>query len=126
MTNRTSGVLVTAVGVALAGILSMSAIAQQKPAPPKTQWAATDLLPLTCAQAWASGQDLLEDALDRGDAGLSLARQSRPDVSRHARSRIGNRKANRRASKADPNDLLFAIIDKHVRQVAEAATSAGQ
>jgi hypothetical protein len=28
--------------------------------------------------------------------------------------------------KADPNALLFAIVDKHVRSVAEAATGVGK
>jgi hypothetical protein len=36
--------------VAVVGFLSIAAAAPQKPAPP--QWAAADVLPLRCAQAW--------------------------------------------------------------------------
>src|SRR5262252_4565871 len=51
MTKRTCG-LVTALCVALGGLLSIAAAPQQKPAPPKTKFAAEDVLPLTCVQAW--------------------------------------------------------------------------
>jgi hypothetical protein len=125
MTNRTSGVLVTTVVIVLAGILSMSAIAQQKPAPPKTHWAATDLLPLTCAQAWAKADKTYSKMLSIVVtlARVSLANRDLtfPDT-REAGLETGKRIAE--DCKADPNGLLFAIVDKHVRQVAEAATSA--
>ncbi len=124
MTNRTCEVMVTAAGVALSGILSMSAVAQQKPAPPKTQWAATDVLPLTCAQAWEkSGRTypkMLSIVVTLARVSLANRNLTFPDT-REAGLETGKRIA--ADCKADPNGLLFAIVDKHVRQVAEAAPS---
>jgi hypothetical protein len=116
--------MVTAAGIALAGILSMSATAQQKPAPPKTQWAATDVLPLTCAQAWEKASKTYPKmpSIVVTLARVSLANRDLtfPDT-REAGLEAGKRIAE--DCKADPNGLLFAIVDKHVRQVAEAAPS---
>lgn len=130
MTNRTRGAMVTAVGVAVAGILSIlsrSAVAQQKPAPPKTEWAATDVLPLTCAQAWMKAgktyPKMLSIVVTLARVSLANRDLTFPDT-RGAGLEAGKRIAE--DCKADPNGLLFAIVDKHVRHVAEAATSASQ
>jgi hypothetical protein len=49
MTNRKCRVILSAAAIALVGILGIISVAASAP---KTKWAATDLLPLTCAQAW--------------------------------------------------------------------------
>ena len=57
---------------------------------------AEEVLPLTCVQAWvASGKNYPEML----DAGRGIAEDC----------------------KADPNALLFAVVDHHVRRVAESA-----
>src|SRR5215831_6993734 len=119
MTIRTVEAVV-AVAVALGGVLSIAA-AEQKPAPPKTKQAAADLLPLTCVQGWMksnrnyTGMRLIVVTLAR----VSLANRDLtfPDT-REAGLQAG--KAIAEDCKADPNALLFAIVDKHVRSVAEA------
>ena len=121
MTIRTFEAVV-AVAVALGGVLSI-AEAEQKPAPPKTKQAAADLLPLTCVQAWMksnrnyTGMRSIVVTLAR----VSLANRDLtfPDT-REAGLQAG--KAIAEDCKADPNALLFAIVDKHVRSVAEATT----
>jgi hypothetical protein len=113
--------LVVAVCVALCGILSISAA--QKPAPSNTKPAATDLLPLTCVQAWAKS--------NRDYAGLrsivvTLARVSLANRNlTFPNTREAGLQAGREIAedcKTDPNALLFAIVDKHVRSVAGAAS----
>lgn len=124
MINRAFGAMVA---VALVGILSMSAVSQQKPAPSKTKWAATDVLPLTCAQAWMkagkSYPEMLSIVVTLARVSLANRDLTFPDT-REAGLETGKRIAE--DCKADPNGLLFAIVDKHVRQVAEAVTSNGQ
>ena len=119
MTNRILG------SIALVGFLSTVALAQQKPAPPKTKWSATDVLPLTCAQAWVKSNKNYEGMLSIVVtlARVSLANRDLtfPDT-REAGLEAGRGIAE--DCKADPNSLLFAIVDKHVRQVAEAAATA--
>ena len=125
--NRSYGAIVTLVSVGLAGILCMPVVAQQRPAAPKTQWAATNVLPLNVrAGVGQVRQKLPGDALDHSHARSRLAGQSRPYISRHARgrTRAGNRIAD--DCKADPNGLLFAIVDKHVRHFAEVPTGSGK
>jgi len=126
MTKRRFGRLVIAAGVGLAGILSMAAPAQQ-PAPSKTKWAAADVLPLTCTQAWAKANKSYPKMLSIVVtlARISLANRDLtfPDT-REAGLEAG--KAIAEDCKADPNGLLFAIVDKHVRRVAEAATTEGK
>jgi hypothetical protein len=127
MTNRTCGVAGTALAVMFAGIFSMAAIAQQKTAPPRTNRTVTDLLPLTCAQAWVKSNKSYPQMLSivKTLARVSLANRDLtfPDT-REAGLDAG--KGIAEDCKADPHALLFAIVDKHVRRVAEAAASAGQ
>ena len=125
MKNHVRTAVITVAGVALVGILSMAVVGQQqKTVAPKNRWSATDLLPLTCAQAWAKsgksypGMVSIVEMLarvsladrdltfpDTRDAGLDLGKGVAADC------------------QADPNGLLFAIVDKHVRRVAEVATA---
>src|SRR5262245_53426268 len=86
---------------------------------------AEDALPLTCVQAWvASGETVPEMlAVVKTLARVSLANR---DLT-FPNSREAGLDAGRGIAedcKADPNALLFAIVDKHVRRVAETATAA--
>ena len=112
--------------ISLCGILSIGAAAQQK-STPKTQLAATDVLPLTCLQAWVKAN---KNYTGMRSIVVTLARVSLANRdltfpnTREAGLQAG--KAIAEDCKADPNALLFAIVDKHVRQVAEAATGSGK
>jgi hypothetical protein len=125
MTKRTCGPVVMALCVALAGILSSAAAAQQKPEPPKTKWAATDVLPLTCVQAWMKADKtyagMLSIVVTLARVSLANRNLTFPNT-REAGLKAG--KAIADDCKADPNALLFAIVDKQVRQLAEAPTNA--
>ena len=123
MTNRRHRWIAAAASVALAGIFSVAATAQQS-ASLKTGYAAVDVLPLTCAQAWVkSGKSYPKMlAIVKTLAAVSLTNRGLafPDT-RAAGMEAGKGIAG--DCKADPNGLLFAIVDKHVRQVAEARAS---
>jgi len=112
--------LATAAGIALAGILSVGAAAQQKPAQSKAEWSTTDVLPLTCAQAWVKAKKTYPKMLS---IVITLARVS---LANRDLTFPNTREAGLEAGKgiaadckADPNALLVAIVDKHVRQTAE-------
>ena len=82
---------------------------------------AAQALPLTCAQAWVvSGKDYAQmRALVVSLAKVSLVnRDLRFPDRRDAGIDAG--KAIAADCKADPHALLFAIVDKHVRRVANA------
>jgi len=123
MTIRTRGFVVAAVCVALSSILSISAAAQQKPSLPKTKLAAADVLPLTCVQAWVKSNKnytgMLSILVTLARVSLANRDLTFPNT-REAGLEAGKRIAE--DCKADPNALLFAIVDKHVRNIAEAAT----
>jgi len=127
MTTCTRGALMAAAGLAIAGLLSLASAAPQPSAAKTPRWAAADVLPLTCAQAWVKSRktysgmrsivvtlarvSLANRALtfpDTRDAGLAAGRGIAEDC------------------KADPNGLLFAFVDKQVRQVAAARPADGQ
>jgi hypothetical protein len=111
--------------VVIVGVVSMSAVAQQKPS--KSKWTATDVLPLTCAQAWAKAgkayPEMLSIVVTLARVSLANRDLTFPNT-REAGLEAGKRIADE--CKADPNALLFAIVDKQVRQSAEAAAAAGK
>src|SRR5262245_21359371 len=118
MTNH-SGKL--AAIVALSCTLSISGFAQQQPKP---KWNARDLLPLTCAQAWVKANKTDPEMLS---IVTTLARVS---LANRDLTFPNTREAGMDAGKgivadckADPDGLLFAIVDKHVRRVAQAAAA---
>jgi hypothetical protein len=126
MTSRNWKGLMAA-GVLLAGTLAIAGPAQRPAAPVKPAWAAQDVLMLTCAQAW--------EKAGKGYQGMlaivtTLARVSL--INRgltFPNTREAGLEAGRGISedcKADPNSLLFAIVDKHVRRVADAAANPGK
>src|SRR5215831_7413320 len=125
MKKRVCTAIVALVGSALViGILTAAAVGQpSKPTASKTNWSAADLLPLTCAQAWAksrksySGMVSIVETLAR----VSLAdRDLTFPNTREAGLDFG--KAVVADCEGDPNGLLFAFVDKHVRRVSEAST----
>jgi hypothetical protein len=97
--------------------------AAQKPAPSKAKSSATDLLPLTCVQAWAKSN---RNYTEMRSIVVTLARVSLANRNltfpntREAGLQAGKEIA--AACKADPDALLFAIVDKQVRSVAGAAS----
>ena len=138
-----------ALGLVLACVMSVAAHAQPatppaktaqpatppaKTAPPATssaraatQHKAEDVLPLTCAQAWVQAgkgypgmlaimQTLARVSLANRDLTFPNTREAGQDVGRGIAEDC----------KADPNGLLFAFVDKHVRRVVEAAARPGQ
>jgi hypothetical protein len=104
----------------------MTAPARQHPSP-KTRWAAETVIPFTCAQAWVAANKTYAGMLGivQTEARISLAnRDLRFPNTREAGLEAGQGIAS--DCKADPSALLFAIVDKHVRRVAEAATAPGK
>jgi hypothetical protein len=124
MNTRVRTVIIAVAGSALAGFLATAAVGQPpKPAASKTNWSATDLLPLTCAQAWAKSRKSYPGMVSIVEtlARVSLANRDLtfPNT-REAGLDVG--KAVAADCESDPNSLLFAIVDKHVRRVSEGAT----
>jgi len=77
-------------------------------------------LPLTCAQAWVAAHRSYPEviAIVTTLAKVSLANRDLANPNdREAGLEAGRGIA--ADCKADPNALLFAIVDKHVRRVAE-------
>jgi len=90
-----------------------------KPASAAPVLTTAQALPLTCAQAWAAAHKRYPEMLTTvvALARVSLAnRDLRFPNSREAGVDAG--KGIAEDCKADPDALLFAIVDKHVRRVA--------
>jgi YmgD protein len=92
-----------------------------KPAAPQT-FKVVELIPMTCAQAWAvSGKDYAR--MYRVLAALATVSLSNRDL-RFPDSKEAGLDAGTSITKdcaADPHQLLYAIVDKHVRRIAESA-----
>ncbi len=132
----TSGKL--AAGLLLACVMSVAAHAQPATQPAKTaqqtppaktavKYKTEDVLPVTCAQARVQS--------GKGYPGMLAIVRTLAKVSLGNRNLTfpNTREAGMDAGrgiaedcKADPNGLLFAFVDKHVRRVAEAAARSGQ
>ena len=86
------------------------------------QFKVVELIPMTCAEAWAaSGKDYTEMyRILAALATVSLANRelSFPDT-KEAGVDAGTGIA--KDCEADPKGLLYAMVDKHVRRVAEGA-----
>jgi len=120
MTKHVSKAVALVACIVLAGTLAMT-VAAQHSSPSQAGWTPAEVLPLTCAQAWEQS--------GRGYGGMlaivkTLARVS---LANRGLTFPNTREAGLEAGrgiaedcKADPNGLLFAIVDKHVRRVAEA------
>ena len=126
MTNRTGFRILATAGLALAAaaaLVAQAPAAQDAMAP--REWKAEEALPLTCAQAWAESGKTYPGvlAIVKTLAAVSLANRDLefPDT-REAGVDAGRGIV--QDCKADPHALLFAVVDKHVRRVAEAAAVA--
>ena len=123
MNSRVGLLLVVAAGLAVAVVDTR---AQPKPAArPATTTFAADAgraLPMTCVQAWtASGRrypEMLAIVTTLAKVSLTNRNLTLPN-SREAGQDAGRGIAD--DCKADPDALLFAVVDKHVRRVAQAA-----
>ena len=125
-TRARAGVLLLA-GFSLVCVAVVPAQTQTPKAPapaPKTApktWKAVDALPLTCAQAWVQSGRTYPGLLAVVEtlARVSLANRDLtfPNT-REAGLDAG--KGIAEDCKDDPQALLFAIVDKHVRRVAGA------
>ena len=108
--------LVLAAAVSSLGAQSGSA---KKPAGSAATLSAVQALPLTCAQAWVAAHRSYPEilAIVTTLAKVSLAnRDLTVPNTREAGLDAGKGIAD--DCKADPDALLFAIVDKHVRRVA--------
>ena len=106
---------------AAAAPAAASAAKTASTAKPK-QFKVVELIPMTCAEAWAaSGKDYTEMyRILAALATVSLANRelSFPDT-KEAGIDAGTGIA--KDCEADPHGLLYAMVDKHVRRVAEGA-----
>jgi hypothetical protein len=123
MNTRIALGLLVAAGLT-AAVLKAGALPSTAAPPAKRTSAleAEDLLPLTCLQAWSlSGKrypQMLAMVTTLARVSLANRRLSFPNT-REAGLDAGRGIAD--DCKADPDALLFAIVDKHVRRVARAA-----
>lgn len=125
MRNRARAAIVLSAVLSLAAAAAVSAQAPKTPAP--KSWKAVDALPLTCTQAWVQSGRTYPGLLRVVDvlARVSLAnRELTFPNTREAGLDAG--KGIAEDCKADPHALLFAIVDRQVRRVAEAAPGAGR
>jgi len=104
----------------MASFLTAAVFAQRStPAPPRAYSTAAELLPLTCAQAWAVSNRNYDGmlAIVKAQAHASLLnRELTFPNTREAGLEAG--KAIAEGCKADPNALLFAIVDAQVKRIA--------
>ena len=125
MTPKTS-VSTLVAAIILGGTIAVS-VSAQPTKPPTATLDIADLLPLTCAQAWVKAHKSYPDmiAIVKTLARVSLANR---DLT-FPNTREAGRQAGRGIAeecRADPHGLLFAMVDRQVRQVAGAATAAGR
>ena len=133
MTNRAMRTLLLAITCAAVAVTA-AAQGAAKPAsatPATTTAPATpaakdlrlvEVLPMTCAEAWAaSGRNYRE--MFRIMAAMATVSLNNRELTFPNTKSAGDDAGNGIAAdcKADPDALLFAIVDKHVRRVAEAA-----
>jgi hypothetical protein len=113
--------IVVVVAAAIAPLSGAQSPAAKKVAGKQPALTAAQALPLTCVQAWIASE---EDYSQMRALVITLAKVSLvnrdltfPDQ-RAAGAEAGKGIAD--DCKADPNGLLFAIVDKHVRRIASA------
>ena len=115
---QTASAPATSAAAAPAAASAAKKASAAKPKPFKV----VELIPMTCAEAWAaSGKDYTEMyRILAALATVSLANRelSFPDT-KEAGIDAGTGIA--KDCEADPNGLLYAMVDKHVRRVAEGA-----
>jgi putative lipoprotein len=97
-----------------------------KAAPKPRALKAEDLMPMTCAQAWAAAgkqyaamYDIVATLATVTLANRDLTFPNTKEAGIDAGTGIA------KDCEADPQDLLFGIVDRHVRRVAQAAKAEG-
>jgi len=119
--NARAGLLVLVAAGLAAAVLDSPAQSPRAGRPPKNtaQVDAGPLLPLTCVQAWSSSgrryPQMLTIVTTLARVSLANRHLTFPNT-REAGLEAGKGIAD--DCKADPDALLFAIVDKHVRRVA--------
>jgi hypothetical protein len=124
MKRSVTAVLLALAIASLAGFTAPSTRWQAPPAPATREWKAADILPLSCVQAWVvSGKSekvFVELLLVLGSVSLENRRLTFPD-SREVGDEAGRGIAADCA--ADPDALLFALVDRQVRRLGKPAES---
>jgi hypothetical protein len=119
-----------ACGVAVVIAVAIAQLSAQgpngaRPAPIASTLTADQALPLTCAQAWAvagkSYGPMLSIVMTLAKVSLANREFTFPNT-REAGIDAGTGIA--QDCKADPQALLYAVVDKHVRRVVEAGKTA--
>ena len=123
MTTRAVLLLLVTAALTAAVTQFLTYVPAEAAAPPDPTTAqAEKALPLTCVQAWMESGKSYPKMLDlvKTLGRVSLANRDLTfPSSREAGLDAG--RAIAEDCKADPHALLFAIVDKHVRRVAESA-----
>jgi hypothetical protein len=115
--------IVMVVAGAIAPLLAVQSAPAKRVASSQHALTAAQALPLTCAQAWiASAKNYTQmRALVITLAKVSLVNRDLTFPNQRDAG-VDAGKGIAADCKADPNALLFAIVDKHVRRVAGVAT----
>ena len=118
--------IVVVLAGALAPMLRAQSAAAKEVAKTQSALTAAQALPLTCAQAWVASEknyarlralviSLAKVSLVNRDLTLPNQRDAGVDAGKGIAADC----------KADPNALLFAIVDKHVRRIARRSPGGG-
>ena len=126
MLRRPLLVSVAAVLFAAAAVFPMGAQSRagRQPVSSAPTVSALQSLPLTCAQAWAAANKNYAEILPIVTTLAKVSLVNRNLVLPNTRETgLDAGKGIAEDCKADPNALLFAIVDNHVRRVAGAANA---
>jgi hypothetical protein len=123
MKTRASLLAIVAIlAVAIARLIGEQAAGAKKVVPHQPALTAAQALPLTCAQAWIASEksydrmrNLVIELAKVSLVNRNLTFPNRRDAGVEAGTGIAD------DCKADPNALLFAVVDKQVRRIAAAA-----
>lgn len=122
MTRSITAVLFALTIPSLAGVAGGAPEQHATPLPAPREWKAADVLPLSCVQAWVvsgkSEKGFVEILRVLGSVSLENRRLTFPD-SREAGDEAGHGIAADCA--ADPDALLFAVVDRQVRRLGKPA-----
>jgi hypothetical protein len=122
MKRSVTAVVLALTMASLAGVTCGAAERQATQASAPREWKAADVLPLTCVQAWVvsgkSEKGFVEILRVLGSVSLENRRLTFPD-SREAGDEAGHGIAADCA--ADPDALLFAVVDRQVRRLGKPA-----
>jgi hypothetical protein len=93
------------------------------PAAETVTWTIEEILPLTCSQAWQkSGKsvpDFVKILVAEGELSLQNRGLTLPESAHTKSQEIG--KAIRQSCESDPDELLYAVVDRTLRPYGVAA-----